>query len=68
MFDLTGMTALVTGASGGLPFGGVGRSGNHRPSGYWAADYCSYPVATMETNDLSVPKTLPPGISLNDEV
>ncbi len=54
----------TTGASGGLPFGGVGRSGNHRPSGYWAADYCSYPVATMETSDLSVPKSPPPGIEL----
>jgi len=54
----------TTGASGGLPFGGVGRSGNHRPSGYWAADYCSYPVATMETSDLSVPKSTPPGIDL----
>ena len=38
--------------------------GEDRPSGYWAADYCSYPVATMETNDLSLPKTLPPGIAL----
>jgi succinylglutamic semialdehyde dehydrogenase len=54
----------TTGASGGLPFGGVGRSGNHRPSGYWAADYCSYPVATMETGDLSVPKALPAGIQI----
>ena len=39
----------TTGASGRLPFGGVGLSGNHRPSGYYAADYCSYPVASMES-------------------
>jgi succinylglutamic semialdehyde dehydrogenase len=38
----------TTGASGKLPFGGIGLSGNHRPSGYYAADYCSYPIASME--------------------
>lgn len=37
----------TTGASGRLPFGGVGLSGNHRPAGWAAADFCSYPVATM---------------------
>ena len=38
----------TTGASGAAPFGGVGHSGNHRPSAYYAADYCAYPVASME--------------------
>ncbi|MET0309346.1 MAG: succinylglutamate-semialdehyde dehydrogenase [Sphingomonas sp.] len=38
----------TTGASGALPFGGLGASGNHRPSGYYAADYCAYPVASFE--------------------
>ncbi len=38
----------TTGASGRLPFGGVGASGNHRPAGWTAADFCSYPVATVE--------------------
>ncbi len=42
----------TTGASGKLPFGGVGASGNHRPSGYSAADYCSYPVASLESHTL----------------
>ncbi|RMF44343.1 MAG: succinylglutamate-semialdehyde dehydrogenase [Planctomycetota bacterium] len=42
----------TTGASGRLPFGGVGRSGNHRPSGYFACDYCSYPVASLESHQL----------------
>ena len=37
----------TTGASSALPFGGVGYSGNYRPSGYFAADYCSYPVASQ---------------------
>ncbi|MEL7237824.1 MAG: succinylglutamate-semialdehyde dehydrogenase [Planctomycetota bacterium] len=38
----------ITGASGKLPFGGVGESGNFRPSGFFAVDYCSYPVASVE--------------------
>jgi len=38
----------TTGASGSAPFGGVGASGNYRPSAYFAADYCSYPVASVE--------------------
>ena len=38
----------TTGAAGGMPFGGLGASGNHRPSAYYAADYCAYPVASFE--------------------
>ncbi|HKR24608.1 MAG TPA: aldehyde dehydrogenase family protein, partial [Allosphingosinicella sp.] len=38
----------TTGASGGMPFGGLGDSGNHRPSAYYAADYCAHPIASFE--------------------
>lgn len=38
----------TNGASSSAPFGGVGISGNHRPSAYYAADYCAYPVASVE--------------------
>ncbi|TDO02508.1 MULTISPECIES: succinylglutamate-semialdehyde dehydrogenase [Halomonas] len=54
----------TTGASGDAPFGGVGESGNHRPSAYYAADYCAYPVASMESEALVLPETLPPGVTL----
>ncbi|QTF92249.1 succinylglutamate-semialdehyde dehydrogenase [Halomonas sp. BM-2019] len=54
----------TTGASGDAPFGGVGESGNHRPSAYYAADYCAYPVASMESDDLHLPDQLPPGVNL----
>jgi succinylglutamic semialdehyde dehydrogenase len=54
----------ITGASASLPFGGIGLSGNHRPSGYYAADYCSYPVASMEGEKLELPAKLPPGLSI----
>ncbi len=42
----------TNGASSAAPFGGVGVSGNHRPSAYYAADYCAYPVASAETEQL----------------
>ena len=42
----------TTGASGSAPFGGIGASGNHRPAAYYAADYCAYPVASMEGDGL----------------
>lgn len=38
----------TNGASSSAPFGGVGVSGNHRPSAYYAADYCAYPVVSSE--------------------
>jgi succinylglutamic semialdehyde dehydrogenase len=38
----------TTGAAGSMPFGGLGESGNHRPSAFYAADYCAYPVASFE--------------------
>ncbi|MDR3507877.1 MAG: succinylglutamate-semialdehyde dehydrogenase [Caulobacteraceae bacterium] len=38
----------LTGASSRAPFGGIGLSGNYRPSAYYAADYCAYPVAGLE--------------------
>jgi succinylglutamic semialdehyde dehydrogenase len=54
----------TTGASGSLPFGGVGLSGNHHPSGYYAADYCSYPIASLENPTLSMPTQRVPGMEL----
>jgi len=54
----------ITGASGAAPFGGVGASGNHRASAFYAADYCAYPVASVEADAVSLPATLSPGLSL----
>ncbi|MBI3900227.1 MAG: succinylglutamate-semialdehyde dehydrogenase [Gammaproteobacteria bacterium] len=54
----------TTGASSSAPFGGVGRSGNHRPSAFYAADYCAYPVVSLETAELALPSDLSPGLSL----
>jgi len=38
----------TNGAPSTAPFGGIGLSGNHRPSAYYAADYCAYPVTSSE--------------------
>ena len=43
----------TNGASSAAPFGGVGASGNHRASAYYAADYCAFPVATLAADVLA---------------
>ena len=40
----------TNGAPSNAPFGGVGWSGNHRPSAFYAADYCAYPVVSNEAD------------------
>jgi succinylglutamic semialdehyde dehydrogenase len=40
----------TNGAASNAPFGGIGLSGNHRPSAYYAADYCAWPVASLEAD------------------
>jgi succinylglutamic semialdehyde dehydrogenase len=53
----------TTGAASSAPFGGIGNSGNHRPSAYYAADYCAYPVASIENAVLALPAQLSPGLT-----
>lgn len=53
----------ITGASSAAPFGGIGASGNHRASAYYAADYCAYPVSSVEAEQVSLPAALSPGLS-----
>ena len=54
----------ITGASGAAPFGGIGGSGNHRASAYYAADYCSYPVSSVEVDAVNLPANLAPGLKI----
>ncbi len=49
------------GASGKLPFGGGGRSGNDRPAGILASVYCTVPQAHLE-NAEGAPTAIPPGM------
>lgn len=55
----------TTGASSAAPFGGVGDSGNHRASAFYAADYCAYPVASVEAQSIHLPATFSPGLKFN---
>lgn len=41
--------APTTGASGKAPFGGIGKSGNFHPAGFFAIDSSVYPVASTIT-------------------
>ncbi len=54
----------LTGASSAAPFGGIGASGNHRASAFYAADYCSYPVASLEADTVKLPAQISPGLTL----
>jgi succinylglutamic semialdehyde dehydrogenase len=53
----------TNGAPVNAPLGGIGLSGNHRPSAYYAADYCAYPVVSSEAEQ---PRAVI-GIGLHDE-
>lgn len=55
----------ITGAASDAPFGGIGDSGNHRPSAYYAADYCAWPMASMESASVTLPDRLPHGVKLD---
>jgi succinylglutamic semialdehyde dehydrogenase len=52
----------TVGASGKLPFGGSGRSGNDRPAGISATVYCTFPQAHLESEAAFDPDALPPGM------
>lgn len=56
----------TTGASGKLPFGGIGKSGNDRPAGVSASVYCTYPQAHIESTGGFEPDSLPPGFPRPD--
>lgn len=48
---LLNINRATTGASSRLPFGGLGKSGNHRPSAHFAVQYCTTPVALLKNDD-----------------
>jgi succinylglutamic semialdehyde dehydrogenase len=52
----------TNGASSRLPFGGMGKSGNDRPSAHFAVQYCTIPVASLEDPHPYDPAKNMPGI------
>src|ERR1700682_2774873 len=59
--------APTVGASGRLPFGGLKRSGNHRPAALWSTLYCSAPVAVLRGDGAFDRNKLAPGVAWVDE-
>src|SRR6266850_1997215 len=59
--------APTVGASGRLPFGGLKRSGNHRPAALWSTLYCSAPVAVLRGDGAFDRTQLAPGVAWVDE-
>ena len=59
--------APTVGASGRLPFGGLRRSGNHRPAALWSTLYCASPVAVMRGEASLDRGKLAPGVGWADE-
>ena len=57
----------LTGAASSAPFGGVGASGNHRASAWYAADNCAWPMASLESPSLALPGSLSPGLDFSAE-
>jgi succinylglutamic semialdehyde dehydrogenase len=55
----------TNGASSRLPFGGMGKSGNDRPSAHFAIQYCTVPVASLEDPTTLDKTKLLPGVTLD---
>lgn len=53
----------TNGASSKLPFGGMGKSGNDRPSAHFAIQYCTIPVASLEDMTPFDATKMLPGVS-----
>jgi succinylglutamic semialdehyde dehydrogenase len=53
----------TNGASSRLPFGGLGKSGNDRPTAHYAVQYTTVPVASLEDLTPFDPKTVLPGVN-----
>jgi succinylglutamic semialdehyde dehydrogenase len=54
----------TVGASSKLPFGGSKKSGNDRPSGHFAINYCTVPMANLEDTTEFDSTKIVPGIDL----
>lgn len=60
---LVNWNRTTNGASSRLPFGGVGKSGNDRPTAHYAVYYCTVPVSSLEDTAPFDPKQTLPGVN-----
>ena len=61
---LLNFNRTTNGASSRLPFGGMGKSGNDRPSAHFAIQYCSVPYASLEDPTAFDASKVFPGMNL----
>lgn len=64
---LLNFNRTTNGASSRLPFGGMGKSGNDRPSAHYAIQYCSVPVASLEDPTEFDSTKILPGVTFSRE-
>jgi succinylglutamic semialdehyde dehydrogenase len=57
------LNRTTNGASSRLPFGGMNKSGNDRPSAHYAVQYCTVPVSSLEDPTPFTGGALPPGLN-----
>lgn len=57
------LNRTTNGASSKLPFGGMNKSGNDRPSGNSAVQYCTVPVSSLEDTTPFSDANMPPGLN-----
>lgn len=55
--------APTCGASARLPFGGLRKSGNHRPAALFSTLYCTYPMASLVGSGSLDPARVSPGMN-----
>jgi succinylglutamic semialdehyde dehydrogenase len=57
------LNRTTNGASSRLPFGGMNKSGNDRPSAHYAVQYCTVPVSSLEDHTPFTSTGMPPGLN-----
>ena len=60
---LVNWNRTTNGSSSKLPFGGMLKSGNDRPSAHFAIQYCTIPVASLEDTHPFDPQAVLPGLN-----
>lgn len=57
------LNRTTNGASSRMPFGGMGKSGNDRPSAHYAVQYTTVPVSSLEDYHPFSGDKMPPGLN-----
>ena len=61
------LNRTTNGASSRLPFGGMNKSGNDRPSAHYAVQYTTVPVSSLEDGTPFTSAGMPPGLNYENK-